>query len=348
MDTKAGYIPTLDGWRALAMTVVCVAHLQVLPLPGFWGRKLAIALWVHGALGVEVFFAISGLLICSRLLDEESRYGRISIRNFYIRRAFRILPPALLFLLTIAGLHILGLIQVSRLDWFSSLFFFRNYTVTLYGEPLSWWFTSHFWSLSVEEHFYLILPAILVFVPRFRARALLLLALVSLAWKLYIVHLPLDPMTAYVWLHYHTDGCIDALLIPAALTIWLREHPLPNRLKSGLIFLTPVLAWAFFRFSLWPLGKLAAPLLILATVYRPRSFVGRFLESSPMRWVGRLSYSLYLWQILFFCTRLTTTLPLGRIQAFPYNIVALFACACFSHYFVERPMIRIEHSLASS
>jgi peptidoglycan/LPS O-acetylase OafA/YrhL len=356
MASRSGYIPTLDGWRAVAIIAVLFAHTHLLALPGRLGRHLAIYLWSNGGVrGVDIFFAISGLLICSRLLDEEVRFGHISLKNFYIRRAFRILPPALLFLLVLALLHLFGPIPLSPLDWFSSLFFFRNYTVRLSGPPLSWWFTSHFWSLSVEEQFYLFLPALLIFLPRWRLRALLAIALLSTIWKLYVTHfLHLDVETTYIWLHYHTGGCIDALLIPAAVAVYMHkpdgEHLLSRWLTSNvrLFLVVPVAAWVFYRFSPWPMAKLAAPLLILATVYNPKSFVGLFLESAPLRWIGRLSYSLYVWQELFLCTRFPVQPPLGRIQIFPYNMVCLLACACLSYYLVERPMIRIGHSLTRS
>ena len=355
MRSKAGYIPTLDGWRAIAIISVFFGHIQMLSLPGRIGHRVANALWLSGGRGVDVFFAISGLLICSRLLDEEVRFGHISLQNFYIRRAFRILPPAVLFLLVLALLHLFGPIPISSLHWFSSLLFFRNYTVTLSGPPLSWWFTSHFWSLSVEEQFYLFLPALLVLLPRWRMHALLALTALSAAWKIFVLRsLHLDGLTTYIWLHYHTGGCIDALLIPAAIAVYKRQdyakHLLTRCLTSNvcLTFLVPIAAWLFYRTSPWPTAKLAAPLLILAAVYNPKSLVGRFLESAPLRWIGRLSYSLYLWQGLFLCTRFPVKPPLGRIQMFPYNFVCLLACACVSYYFVEQPMIRIGHSLTRS
>jgi peptidoglycan/LPS O-acetylase OafA/YrhL len=355
MRAKAGYIPTLDGWRALAIISVFFGHIHMLDLPGRIGHRLAISLWFSGGRGVDIFFAISGLLICSRLLDEEVRFGHISLKNFYIRRAFRILPPAVIFLLVLGLLHLYGPIPLSPLDWFSSLFFFRNYTVTLTGPPLAWWFTSHFWSLSVEEQFYLFLPALLVLLPRWRMRALLTIALLSIAWKVYVIRfLHLDGLTLYIWLHYHTGGCIDSLLIPAAIAVSMRQTETKRLLsrwltsKVWLFLLVPVAAWLFYRTSPWPSAKLAAPLLILTTVYNPKSLVGLFLESAPLRWIGRLSYSLYLWQGLFLCTRYPVQTPLGRLQMFPYNMVCLLACACLSYYLVELPMIRVGHSLTRS
>jgi peptidoglycan/LPS O-acetylase OafA/YrhL len=355
MASKPGYIPTLDGWRAIAIVAVFFAHTQPLALPGDYGRSLGIFLANNGGRGVDVFFAISGLLICTRLLEEEDRHGRISIRNFYIRRAFRILPPAVFFLLVLMLLHMYGPIPLNLLDWFSCLFFFRNYTMNLSGPPLNWWFTSHFWSLSVEEHFYLILPAVLVLLPRWRLRALVGLAFLSTVWKLwlkYLLHIAPDPLA---WaLNFHTEGCIDALMIPAAIAVYQRSARgkaimsawLTSRMR--LLLLIPLGALLFYRWPLWPMGRFSMALIILTTVYNPDSIPSRFLEYAPVRWIGRLSYSLYLWQMLFLCSRFSVTPPLGRIQMFPLNALCLLACACFSYYCVERPMIRIGHSLTRS
>jgi peptidoglycan/LPS O-acetylase OafA/YrhL len=95
------YVPTLDGWRALSIGLVIMHHSQIqssVPVVGPLLQSIA-----HlGEVGVELFFAISGLLICSRLLDEESRAGQINVNGFYLRRFFRILPAAIFYLLVIA------------------------------------------------------------------------------------------------------------------------------------------------------------------------------------------------------------------------------------------------------
>jgi peptidoglycan/LPS O-acetylase OafA/YrhL len=96
MREKVGYIPTLDGWRAIAITGVLFAHSRNGVVP-WLGHRASSFLADQGGHGVDLFFAISGLLICSRLLDEEKKFGHISLRGFYVRRAFRILPPQFSF-----------------------------------------------------------------------------------------------------------------------------------------------------------------------------------------------------------------------------------------------------------
>ncbi len=123
--SNTGYLPTLDGWRALAILAVLVDHtVEYSSLRNY--PKLV--RFTHiGPNGVSLFFAISGFLICSRLLEESRVFGRINLHGFYIRRACRILPPALFYLIVIGVLSVLGLIVVSPGEWWSSVLFFRNY-----------------------------------------------------------------------------------------------------------------------------------------------------------------------------------------------------------------------------
>src|SRR3974390_1560780 len=160
-------IPTLDGWRALAIAAVAIHHIG----RGFYTNEDAYAsdLTRYGAFGVDIFFGLSGLLITKLLLDEwrnrpdrSSENGSFDLRGFYIRRAFRILPPylAFLFVCTLAGLW--------RSSWEAAgcLLFFRNYVPDhLVGES-----TQHLWSLAVEEHFYLLWPGLLFLLKPRRAR----------------------------------------------------------------------------------------------------------------------------------------------------------------------------------
>lgn len=181
-DIKHTYIPTLDGWRALAILGVIVAHGSdaIFCPAGIHPSRLFFDLTRHGSLGVDIFFGISGLLICGRLLEEEEQLGKISLASFYIRRTFRILPPALTYLATIAVLAALGSIVVRPWEWLSCVFFFRNY---VYAGQF-FWYTAQFWSLAVEEHFYLVFPAILLLCGSRRARwVVVALALLVAAWR---------------------------------------------------------------------------------------------------------------------------------------------------------------------
>ncbi len=336
------YLPTLDGWRAIAIASVILCHGRIHrlgPLSTRW-------FYLHGNLGVDVFFAISGLLICSRLLNEEQSNGKISLRDFYIRRAFRILPPAIFFLLTLLVLSRTIHLQVGLIEILASLFFVQNYS-SIYRRflTLAAFYTSHFWSLAVEEHFYFMLPALLVFVPRkWRIPSLLTLA----------VMIGLHRIRPESWHSVRTDIRVDALIIPAIIAILIRTPEVRDRLTRwvrvwpAVVLIIVVLNT--FEPATRTTGLLVAwlmPFLILGTMQRPQSWFSRLLESTPMRYVGRLSYSLYLWQQLFVVKHfIAYPSPMARLQTWPLNIVMAVACALFSYYVIEQPFIRLGHRLA--
>jgi peptidoglycan/LPS O-acetylase OafA/YrhL len=343
----------LDGWRALSIGLVILHHSPIqcaVPILGPLLQSLA-----HiGEVGVELFFAISGLLICSRLLDEESRFGQISVTGFYVRRFFRILPAATFYLLVVAILGALHVIPLFPLDWFGALFFFRNYVMLfeyLNHSPLPLhWYTGHFWSLSMEEHFYLILPAVLVGFKKLRFWALAGLAVAVALWRWVLTHV----MHSNYQFNFRTDTHVDALLIPAMIALAL--YPL-IRNEAARRYIP---AWSFPIFVALELLLLTTrvpffstlqaillPLLILSTVLHSNTVQGRILESKPLRWIGWISYSLYLWQQLFFGVNFVGSPPgLALLRKPPINLVALLVCATFSHYVIEKRFIRLGHKLA--
>ena len=130
-DVKSGRIPTLDGWRAVAILAVLCCHIR-------WPFPVIARFSDYGGLGVQLFFALSGFLITTRILEEYDRVGRVSWRDFYIRRAFRILPPALFALLVLAILGpLLRRIPVTPKQIMACVFFYRNYIIG------GGWYTAH-------------------------------------------------------------------------------------------------------------------------------------------------------------------------------------------------------------
>ncbi|MBV8072845.1 MAG: acyltransferase, partial [Acidobacteriaceae bacterium] len=153
---KTEYIPTLDGWRAVAIGMVIAYHASMVPFGTVEAYRSSWAYLLRfGHIGVALFFGISGFLITTLLLREEARNGRISLSKFYIRRCFRILPA---YYALLGSITILGLIT-SRAELMSSLCFVRNYIHE--GAGGGSYVTGHLWSLAVEEHFYLLWPGLL-------------------------------------------------------------------------------------------------------------------------------------------------------------------------------------------
>jgi peptidoglycan/LPS O-acetylase OafA/YrhL len=350
---QSSYLPTLDGWRALSIMLVILHHSQIqlnVPILGTLLQSMSNA----GEVGVELFFAISGLLICSRLLEEETRFGQISVKSFYLRRCFRILPAALFYLVVIAILAAFYIIPLSPVDWFGALFFFRNYVMVfeyMHHSPLALhWYTGHFWSLSMEEHFYLVLPSVLVIFKRTR-RWVLLSFIIAVALRRFVAA---HVLRNNYQINFRTDTHADALFIPAVIALllypllrnqaarrWIPawSFPIFLALEMILLFTTPPLFSA--------LQATVIPLLILSTVLHPGSIPGRVLEMKPVRWIGWISYSLYLWQQLFFGNNFVSSPPrLAALREWPINFIALLVCATFSYYLVERPFIRLGHRLS--
>ena len=171
-EQKSGYLPSLDGWRTVAILMVVAAHQRP------WRLGLFHSQWLHGGRGVRLFFALSGLLICTRLLREEQRFGGISLRSFYTRRLFRIQPAALFYLAVISMLMLAG--ELPRV-W-SAVLGSALMVRTFLPRTATNWETAHFWSLAVEEQFYLFLPGFLVLCRRRRLALLSALVVAFDVW----------------------------------------------------------------------------------------------------------------------------------------------------------------------
>lgn len=327
------YIPTLDGWRAIAIAGVLLCH------------SFRSTYWtMSGALGVNLFFAISGYLITTVLLKENG------LRAFYVRRAFRILPPAFLYLAAVAVLAVMGIIESSRTDIVSCLVFLRNY----WGAgPDHGWYTGHFWSLAVEEQFYLFWPALLFFAGRKRGKWIApALALAFALWR------SLDMRHAWIANLFHNEALrngslrsdyhMDAILWGCTLALFTQARDLKTlvSLRASSWLAIGALAAAVALNVAQPRGYMIAQgllfsLVIVASIAQPQAWLSRLLEWPALQWLGRLSYSLYLWQQLFFFSGH----PHRALQRFPLNLVLALSCAWLSYRFVERPAIRLGRAL---
>jgi peptidoglycan/LPS O-acetylase OafA/YrhL len=346
----------LDGWRAIAILAVMIGHATALifspngALPNArWYERTRI-----GGLGVDVFFGISGFLICSRLLEERRRSGRINLGKFYVRRSFRILPASFTYLTVVGLLSLAGYSLVSPPMWVGCVLFFRNYL------PLSGpggHYTAHFWSLAIEEHFYFLWPSLLFLCGARRARPLaVVLAFAVATWRVWeFRHEWLAHRMPDVGFFTRTDirldgllwGCFTALVFDTARgRKWLAQW------LSPCVWIISVVAFIGCVMFQPPMAMMwqamLIPLVLVGTVLHPNYLIGKLLETKPMRWIGRLSYSFYLWNSLFFPrSDQSEPLPLGWMQQFPLSIIPVIGCAVLSYYFVERPMIRLGHYLTS-
>jgi peptidoglycan/LPS O-acetylase OafA/YrhL len=336
------YLATLDGWRAIAIVAVLLCHMA----EGWFALgSTELSILVHLNFGVEIFFAISGLLICSLLLREKDKAGRISFRNFYLRRAFRIVPVYLVYLFVLGVLDWLGQVAIGKQYWLGCLLFCRNY---LSNSPPDAWYTAHFWSLAVEEHFYLIAPVLLACFSTKTNRYLIpSLALIISVWRMVDFRMQIGhKLFPQAGLYMRSDTRLDCLLWGCWCAVLISDSSCRSKLTSllnrnfRLIALAGVL-WCLLKpppmAFLW-LGILAA-LLVTSTVLNPATSFSRLLEHWLLRKIGKLSYSIYVWQMLFLGpTDVAHTVFMHSIRSMPISLFILIVISIASFYWIETPL----------
>lgn len=319
-------IPTLDGWRCIAILMVIVCHASM--TLGFGGAGTPTA-WVEplGNQGVTIFFVLSGYLITSRLLIEQELHGSVNLRNFYIRRFFRLMPAAWAYLLFRSILALESHARIGSVYLVPSLLCFRNY-VPVAGAPAA---TAHFWSLSIEEQFYLLWPTMLLFVRRRKAFWIAVFGAIAIAlWRFdcWTWLVATDVQARYAT-QFRADalliGCAAALVSPSVLPLFRKWMAVPLLIAIGYNIAsgTPLV-------PLYESTSIA--LLILITCNNPSSMFSRALNWRPLAWIGLMSYSLYLWQEVLFMTHTAV----GILMV----LLLMTAAAVVSYYFVEQPSIQ--------
>lgn len=352
MDNKGlHYLPGLDGLRALAVTAVLLYHAGLPWIPG-------------GFLGVEVFFVISGYLITCVLLADRERTGRLDLKEFWFRRARRLLPALFVLLLGTLAMAVLfyrGELAELRGDLLASLGYSTNWYLILdhhsYFEfagrpPL----LQHLWSLAIEEQFYLVWPLVLaLLLGRLRRGgmfALLISGAVASSLLMAVLWRPdADPSRVY----YGTDTRAAGLLIGAALAfVWVpwalprrRHRAYPVLLNLAGIGALAVLVLLHLELNQYqPLlyrGGFAlvavSTALIIAVAVHPQAHVGKLLGIAPLRWLGTRSYAVYLWHWpVFMLTRPGADVSLDGGELLALRLGITFALAELSYRFVEKPV----------
>ncbi|MGF7238354.1 MAG: acyltransferase family protein, partial [Frankia sp.] len=354
--------PALDGLRAIAVLAVLLYHAGVTWLPG-------------GLLGVDLFFVLSGFLITGLLLGEWNRSGRIDLARFWGRRARRLLPALLVLLLAVCAYarFVASPTQAASLrdDGLATLFYVGNWRFALshqgYFDTTAPSPLRHTWSLAVEEQFYLVWPLVVILVlglasrrapkkrraPRPAARLLRRVALVGAVGSAATAAVMSTAGVNDSRIYYGTDTRSQALFVGAALaaTLVLRGEP-TGRAKRAILATAGAVAMGAVLVVFATVGgqstglyqggflalAVAVVVALASVVMLPASPLARALSVPPLRYVGRISYGLYLYHWPLFLTMTAGRTHLTGHALLGARFAATFVVAAVSARFVEQPI----------
>ena len=281
------YVPALDGIRALAVILVMIFHSSAPALRA-------------GYLGVDVFFVLSGFLITSLLLSEQERTGSIALGRFYLRRFARLMPPLAVCLLVyiVAAPHLWPEYEWHLRDAALSAGYLTDYGRAIWHVPNM---LKHTWSLSVEEHFYLLWPLVIITITRARRlpvlKVLALLYIAATAWRFYCVDIGHGWSGVYPRFDTRLSGLILGAFAAASLRFGrnIGAGPVTTGATAAvLIFLLATRGHGdlmMLKFGVM-VAELATILCIIAVMKTPAAHP--WLGSRSLAYIGRLSYGLYL------------------------------------------------------
>jgi peptidoglycan/LPS O-acetylase OafA/YrhL len=352
---KLGYSPALDGIRGVAILVVMAFNARLSFVQG-------------GYLGVDIFFVLSGFLITSLLIQEHHRTSKINLKNFYYRRALRLLPALfalMLFILVYAAiLQPKEKVIITCKHILYTLFYVANWAQTGY-KSTGIGVLSHAWSLSVEEQFYILWPLFLIVLLRSGLKrkgiiALLLFFIsVSIAWGAWLWY----EGTHYLRIYLGSDtrahelliGCLTALLIHWGTIGQTKGTRNAFRLLSVIsiaaifyaILNVPVSSGFLYNggFALIAVGTAA----IIINILLFPSGLWRVFEFPPLVWIGKVSYGLYLWHFPVF--EAAKQMLQGRLNSFIYEVLqfgTVFVVAATSYYVLEKPFLKLKQHFSPS
>ncbi|MBV9998732.1 MAG: acyltransferase [Verrucomicrobia bacterium] len=348
---NAGRIPSLDGLRAVAILMVILGHGSY-SLPKFLSPALAFA--GNGQLGVNVFFALSGYLIFQLSVRERETTGEFDWKQFYVRRVLRIFPCFYFYLAVIGVLISFGALTLTGPMIGSAATFSLNYRCLWdhWVGDSNYSVIGHYWTLALEEQFYLMWPLLMVLSVR-RKLVPALVAAILLAPLLRVISYFLAPgLRGQIGMMFHTgfDSIAVGVLLgellrrtrPKACLERLARNPwIVGTTIVFLVFLSPLLTARFKGMYSLAIGKTlelsCLGILITAAVSQPGTFLFRFLNWRPVAYIGVLSYSLYVWNNLFLNGE-----GHWMVNTFPLNFVCVAGTAAASHYLIEKPFLKLK------
>ncbi|HXF41789.1 MAG TPA: acyltransferase [Blastocatellia bacterium] len=336
------HIPALDGLRAVAVFLVIIGHFGFVMVPG--GH------------GVMIFFVLSGFLITWLLLKENERTGKISLGAFYKRRTLRIFPAFYAYWLMMVTLLVATGRAVLWPHAWSALLYTSNYYSAINGDPNNGF--SHTWSLAIEEQFYLLWPFLFLMLRgNLRRMTIFLAGLIGAVWihrAILCYEFRIDQ--AYIYAAFDTR--LDELMVGCLLAVLLKRGSLANvwRTISSNVLL-PVVTIALLAISIYAgeayidryrdvfgfaIEPLLFAILIVQMIALSSTRTWSWTEWRTIKFLGRISYSLYLYQ------QLTLHAVRHALEAYPVvvqlsaAIAVTIVLATISHYLIERPFLKLK------
>ena len=344
LDSKLSHshIPALDGLRAVAVFLVIVSHFGFEVVPG--------------AHGVMIFFVLSGLLITWLLLKENERYGTVSLAGFYKRRTLRIFPAFYVYWLILVSVLVATGRSVLWPHAWSALFYTSNYYSAINGDPSNGF--SHTWSLAIEEQFYLLWPFVFLLLRgNIRRMTAFLVGLIAAVW-VYRAVLCFGFHVDQAYIYAAFDTRLDELMVGCLLAVLLKRQALSSLWRAiSANALLPFITIALLAMSIYAgglyvdryrdvFGFTIEPLLVAILVVQLIAFSSTRLWGwtgwGVVRFLGRISYSLYLYQ------QLTLHASRKALAAYPVilqlagAILITIILATLSHYLIERPFLKLK------
>ena len=332
---KLTYNPALDGLRAVAILLVILSHAHA---PMFDGAFF----------GVDLFFVLSGYLITALLLKEMQATGRIDFWQFYRRRFYRLMPPLALFLAAYALIAPLVWPELEDVytDSLVSLLYLADYGIAFFDSPDT---LLHMWSLSVEEHFYLVWPVALLWLARRASpgqlwRSIAVLFVLGWAWRVLWVLSGQEFYAVFFRFDTRTTGLLLGSLLAALVS---DQPPLLARLQQMLprlmwvplaVPLLMALEWGDMGPLVWGLTVVeVAALVVLLAVLPGKGLIYDMLSAPSLVTIGKLSYGIYLWHYpVVRWLRAEFAWPVAVVLGF----VLSTALAALSFYTIERWALR--------
>jgi len=342
-------LPSINGLRAISILIVIIHHLSgqnniFKNCQNIKFLKPIIDFIQDGQMGVNVFFVISGFLITYLLINEELNTKKVSLKNFYIRRTFRIFPAYYFMLLVYLLLQLFGYIQISNMSWLTSVTYTKYFNVKLD------WITGHAWSLSIEEQFYLFWPFVFILGNKFRKSVAFFLVIIVPLFRLYFHYFPvywINELTIFMRIDSIAVGCLFALykdeIIKKIQKKWNLIFVLSIVLLFFLRYFNKIMdklnmsnIGVFFGGTHGTLANFLIALIMMYSIFGTKGFWHKLMNSSALNYIGMISYSLYLWQ-QFFINNTS-----NWYNVFPLNLVLIFIVANISYYFVEKPFLKLK------